>query len=219
MGCTPLHDAVEFGALEMVEFLLDHGVSPDSRDGNEWAPMHVAARYNNVPIAALLLQRGGDIDLKTGWKRTPLYYAVSYGALVAVKLFLENGASTTSLTPKGGTLADIQFLKEGWDGKPIFESTKLHIRKLIALREVIEQVSRPQSRGKPHEQLFDALEQVDLQTDGVAIIRLRSTVKSNRRKSVIAKINGLSDSETEDDEEFFDAVDTREVAVAPILPT
>jgi hypothetical protein len=88
-----------------------------------------------------------------------------------------------------------------------------------ALREVIEQGSRPQSRGEPHEQLSDALEQVNLQTDGLAIIRRRSTVKSNRRKSVIAEITGLSDSETEDDEEFFDAVDAGEVAVAPILPT
>ena len=36
---------------------------------------------------------------------------------------------------------------------------------------------------------------------------------------MIAEITGLSDSETEDDEEFFDAVDAGEVAVAPILPT
>jgi hypothetical protein len=84
---------------------------------------------------------------------------------------------------------------------------------------VIEQGSRPQSRGEPHEQLSHALEQANHQTDGLAIIRPRSTVKSNRRKSVITEITGLSNSETEDDEEFFDAIDAREVAVAPILLT
>jgi ankyrin repeat protein len=116
----------------MVKFLLDHGVSLDSRDRDERTPIHFAARYNNVLIAALLVQRGGDINLKNRWEETPLYYTASYGALETVKLFLENGASTTSFTPKGGTLADIQFRKEGWDDKPISESTKLHIGELIA---------------------------------------------------------------------------------------
>jgi hypothetical protein len=36
---------------------------------------------------------------------------------------------------------------------------------------------------------------------------------------VIMEITGLSNSEIEDDEEFFDAVDAGEVAVALILPT
>jgi hypothetical protein len=97
--------------------------------------MHIAARCNEVLIAALLLQRGGDIDLKHSRERTPLYFAVSYGALETVKFFLENGASTTSLMPKVGTHTRIrEFHEKGWDDKPISE---------------------------PHEQLSDALEQVN----------------------------------------------------------
>jgi oxysterol-binding protein 1 len=92
-----------------------------------------------------------------------------------------------------------------------------------ALREVIEGgvtlSSRPESRGEPSKSEFaDALEKVDLDKDGTALRRRPSTARSSlRRKSVIQEVTGLSDSDSEDDEEFFDAVDAGEVKVAPML--
>ena len=92
-----------------------------------------------------------------------------------------------------------------------------------ALREVIQGSavisSHPESRGEPSQgQVFaDALEKVDLNSDGTAL-RRRSTAKSSlRRKSVLAEVTSLSDTDSEDDEEFFDAVDAGEVEVAPML--
>jgi ankyrin repeat protein len=92
-----------------------------------------------------------------------------------------------------------------------------------ALREVIQGSavisSRPESRGEPSQgQAFaDALEKVDLNNDGTAL-RRQSTAKSSlRRKSVLAEVTSLSDTDSEDDEEFFDAVDAGEVEVAPML--
>jgi hypothetical protein len=92
-----------------------------------------------------------------------------------------------------------------------------------ALREVIQGSaaisSRPESRGESSQgQVFaDALEKVDLNNDGTAL-RRRSTAKSSlRRKSVLAEVTSLSDTDSEDDEEFFDAVDAGEVEVAPML--
>jgi oxysterol-binding protein 1 len=90
-----------------------------------------------------------------------------------------------------------------------------------ALREVIEGgvsvTSRPGSRGEPNDELQEALERVVLHTDGTASKR-RSTVSSARRKSVLMEVTNMSESESEDDEEFFDAVDAGEVEVAPTLP-
>jgi oxysterol-binding protein 1 len=90
-----------------------------------------------------------------------------------------------------------------------------------ALREVIEGgvsvSSRPGSRGEQNDELHEALERVVLHTDGTASKR-RSTVSSARRKSVLMEVTNMSESESEDDEEFFDAVDAGEVEVAPTLP-
>jgi hypothetical protein len=94
-----------------------------------------------------------------------------------------------------------------------------------ALREVIESSatisSRPDSRGDPsQEQGFsEALEQVALNSDGTALRRKSTVGSSLRRKSVLQEITNLSDSDSEADEEFFDAVDAGEVAVAPMMPT
>ena len=90
-----------------------------------------------------------------------------------------------------------------------------------ALREVIEGSvaggSRPGSRGESSE-YAEALEQVDLQDDGTAMRRRSRATSSLRRKSVLAEVTNLSDSESEDDEEFFDAVDAGEVPVVPEMP-
>jgi len=94
-----------------------------------------------------------------------------------------------------------------------------------ALREVIESsgtiVSRPHSRGEAlqEQESTQALEQISVDSDGTAL-RRRSTVGSSlRRKSILQEVTNLSDSDSEDDEEFFDAVDAGEVAVALTMPT
>lgn len=90
-----------------------------------------------------------------------------------------------------------------------------------ALREVIEGgvsvTSRPVSRGEPNKDLHEALERVALHTESTASAR-RSTVSSARQKSVLMEVTNLSDTESEDDEEFFDAVDAGEVEVALTFP-
>ncbi len=92
-----------------------------------------------------------------------------------------------------------------------------------ALREVIGGSvaisSRPESRGEPSkvQEFADALEQVSLNHDGTALRRKSTAASSLRRKSVLLEVGNLSDTESEDDEEFFDAVDAGEVEVAPML--
>jgi hypothetical protein len=89
-----------------------------------------------------------------------------------------------------------------------------------ALREVIESTSRPESRGeslKGHE-FADALEQVSLDKDGTALRHVSTAKSSLRRKAILAEVGNLSDTESEDDDEFFDAVDAGEVEVASMLP-
>ncbi|KAL3426554.1 oxysterol-binding protein [Phlyctema vagabunda] len=85
-----------------------------------------------------------------------------------------------------------------------------------ALREAMQSSasSRPTSRGS-----HDDAEFVDAAAGDVPKLRRKSTGKSSlNRKSALAEISNLSDSDSEDDEEFFDAVDAGEIEVAPMIP-
>lgn len=96
------------------------------------------------------------------------------------------------------------------------ESEEKRKRAKRALREVIESASRPQSRGDSDvAKLGKTLESIPSSAEGTTLRRKFSGRSSLRRKSVLAEI---SDSESEYDEEFFDAVDAGEVEVAPMPP-
>jgi len=95
-----------------------------------------------------------------------------------------------------------------------------------ALRQALEgssaMSSRPASRGmsENHDQISEALRTVKLGTDGEASLRRKSIGfrETGRRKSAIAELANVSNSESEDDEEFFDAVDAGEVEVIAEMP-
>lgn len=101
------------------------------------------------------------------------------------------------------------------------ESEQKRKRTKRALREVIEGTSRPESRAEADESsnFHEALEAVPLAADGTALRRKSIAGSSLRRKSILAEVTGISDSESGDEEEFFDAVDAGDVEVAPMPPT
>ena len=64
---------------EVVELLLDLGMSPDIEDPEEGKqhPLHVAAYHDSLAIARLLIERGAQIDPReTRYESTPLWGAV-----------------------------------------------------------------------------------------------------------------------------------------------
>jgi oxysterol-binding protein 1 len=114
--------------------------------------------------------------------------------------------------------------------KSIDESEEKRKRTKRALKEALESQSVPGSRpetagivGQDHVQFSEALEKVPLDRERRASTfgRRRSIgVRDGaRRMSVIAQFTDLSDSESGDDDEFFDAVDAGEVEVvaAPLM--
>lgn len=111
--------------------------------------------------------------------------------------------------------------------KSIAESEDKRKRTKRALKEALEgqslPVSRPgsmvQQESTDHVQFEEAVEDAAaLRPEAHATARDRSRRKSftregNRRKSIIAQYTNLSDSESGDDEEFFDAIDAGKVEV------
>lgn len=111
----------------------------------------------------------------------------------------------------------------------IGESEDKRKRTKRALKEALEGASvpssRPESRGGPtaadsatpdHVKFEQALEKVPMSKDGRASRRSASVRDPGRRRSIIAQMTNLSDSESGDDEEFFDAVDAGEVEVLDV---
>lgn len=60
---VPLQYAIEYGDVEMVKLLLQHGAEINTIDGHQksWSPLHLAANYGHVGIVKMLLQKGVDV--------------------------------------------------------------------------------------------------------------------------------------------------------------
>ncbi|KAI9641840.1 hypothetical protein NHQ30_009707 [Ciborinia camelliae] len=90
-----------------------------------------------------------------------------------------------------------------------------------ALREVARTASRPDSRGElaAREEIAEALEDVSLDDDGTAPLGHVPTSKGPlREKSIIEGLHDLSETDSDEDDEFFDAVDAGQVEVVKALP-
>ncbi|RDW92566.1 hypothetical protein BP5796_01960 [Coleophoma crateriformis] len=92
-----------------------------------------------------------------------------------------------------------------------------------ALREVMESNAsiRPGSSGDTDVAVAaEDLEPLAGSEEIPGTLRRNSTARSSlRRKSVLADMTNLSDSESDDEEEFFDAVDAGEIEVAAMMPS
>ena len=95
------------------------------------------------------------------------------------------------------------------------ESEEKRKRTKRVLREVMEGPSRPASPSALVGE--DEGSEVAVTDENAVRVRRGSIVQSaQRRRSILAEIQSLSDDDSEDDEEFFDAVDAGEIGVAPM---
>lgn len=95
------------------------------------------------------------------------------------------------------------------------ESEEKRKRTKRALREVMEGSSMPASPSAFLGE--DEGSEVAVTDENAGRVRRGSIVQSaQRRRSILAEIKSLSDDDSQDDEEFFDAVGAGEIAVAPM---
>ena len=75
----PMYQAADRDRVDVVELLLELGVSPDVEHGG-WTALHSTAHNNAVRVAKLLIERGSTIDVReTKYHSTPLGHAVWAG--------------------------------------------------------------------------------------------------------------------------------------------
>jgi uncharacterized protein len=75
----PMYNAAEFERTDVVELLLELGMSPDVAHGS-WTGLHSAAHNGSVRVARLLIERGATVDVREAkYHSTPLGHAVWAG--------------------------------------------------------------------------------------------------------------------------------------------
>ncbi|CAD6227731.1 GSCOCG00006186001-RA-CDS [Cotesia congregata] len=68
MGWTPLHEAANYGHIEIVQLLIDHGANVNDPGGPKCGnitPLHDAASCGHFSVMNLLIKHGADITLKS----------------------------------------------------------------------------------------------------------------------------------------------------------
>lgn len=108
-GNTPLHCAIGYFEVGVVEKLLAHGADVNVPDNNETTPLHILAagvppdpppppksapaiglQDIHLKIAQLLLARGANLEARTAWGWTPLETAERSNTTYMVKLLREH---------------------------------------------------------------------------------------------------------------------------------
>ena len=123
------------------------------------------------------------------------------------------------------SMAKVAKEQEELEGR-IEESELKRRRTKRALKEVLvgapdaATASRPASRrtSQNEGQISEPLQKLQLGQQATAPFRKKSISVRDRQKSTFADLANLSDSDSDQDEEFFDAVDAGEVEVVAVMP-
>lgn len=102
-GWTALH--LNWGRLEIVNLLLDHGADINAVSHNHFAasPLLGAIPSRKIEVARLLLKRGANVNCCGEEGGSPLHEAAGSGQLNFAELLLAHGANINAKDDKGKT--------------------------------------------------------------------------------------------------------------------
>ncbi len=91
-GCTPLHDAAQFGHKQVIERLLNvKNLDIDATDKQGMTALHLAISRGYEEICKYLIDNGASINTATKERRTCLHLAVDAGHTDIVSLVIQTG--------------------------------------------------------------------------------------------------------------------------------
>lgn len=98
-----LLQAAERGALDAIQYLIDHKTDINIKNSSQWNALHKALVHNQPKAAILLIKAGIDVNAKTKCGHTPLIYAIRFQHIEVVKLLVQQGALLTLGDASGKT--------------------------------------------------------------------------------------------------------------------
>ena len=108
---TPLMTACEYGHVNTVTFLIEHGANVNLQDWTGLTAVHYAVRGSQAcEILSCLMENGADVDAKTCGGLTPLMIAAERGDTKVATFLIEHGANV-DLPDKIGATALCYALK------------------------------------------------------------------------------------------------------------
>jgi ankyrin repeat protein len=100
---TALHSASLGGHLQVVRYLLRHGIDVNVRVSGYDTPLLVASWKGHGDVVQYLLEYGADVELRDQYDYTPLSLAAYDGRVDAVRILLEHNADANSQDGRGKT--------------------------------------------------------------------------------------------------------------------
>ena len=108
---TPLMTACEYGHVNTVTILIEHGANVNLQDRDGLTAVHYAVRGSQAcEILSCLMENGADVDAKTFDDCTPLMRAAEIGDTKVATFLIEHGANV-DLPDKTGATALYYALK------------------------------------------------------------------------------------------------------------
>lgn len=106
---TALMQAVQYGLVEMVSFLLENGADPSIPNVNNATPLSYGAMTNRIKICKLLIKYGAqeDVNKQDFFGMTPIMYAAQHGYNEVVKILMTHGADPNIKSKFGKSALDI----------------------------------------------------------------------------------------------------------------
>ena len=100
---TALHSASYEGHLQVVRYLLRHGVDVDVRNTENSTSLLLASWKGHGDVVQCLLDHGADLNLRDTWYNSPLTLAAHYGHVAVFRLLLDHHADVNFESSTGST--------------------------------------------------------------------------------------------------------------------
>ena len=177
---TPLHMAVRFEQIEVVELLLQHKANVNQRDGKGCTPLY---EHTNHLVVRLLIQHGANPNVVNNTGRTPLHLMCGECDLAAAKALKgadPNAHDANHATPlhyccASGNLEMIKWLihRAGANPQPLTEENVfMWADPSLSAKDLIDLGINPMQRDSQGNTVFHAIVLTTSETDEEKVVSL-----------------------------------------------